>query len=261
MAVDNRIMDRHTLKIETPREHDIHDLVIATHGLLSSGRSLDPIAESLTAAGYETLVWDYPSMRGSILSHASRLSAVIQKALLRPDIGRIHFVTHSMGGIISRAAIAQSRIETIAKNRCGKMLMMAPPNRGSWLTRLPLGPFANCFPQLAELSEKNSSLVNQLPRPHRINVGVIAAQKDWIVSQSATHLDGQADHAVIPTSHRRLIHHPLAIEMTLRFLAEGRLQAVAEYAASAMTIPIRSLAKIETSTQTEHVVASRQRAA
>lgn len=261
LVADNRLMNRHLLKIADSHDHVTHDLVIATHGFLSNGKSLDPIADSLTSAGYETLVWDYPSLRGSILSHASRLTTVIQQALGRPDIGRIHFVTHSMGGIITRAAIAQSRMETIAKKRCGRLLMMAPPNRGSWLTRLPLGPFANRFPQLAELSENESSLVNQLPRPHRIDVGVIAAEKDWIVSQSATHLDGQSDHVVIPTSHQRLVQHPLAIEMTLRFLEEGRLQAVVESDTAAMMIPIRPLTEAGDSVQRQHTATDRRRAA
>lgn len=222
---------------------------------------MDPIADSLTAAGYETLVWDYPSLQGSILSHASRLSAVIQEVVSRPDVSRIHFVTHSMGGIIVRAAIAQSRMETIAKKGCGRLLMMAPPNRGSWLTRLPLGPFASRFPQLAELSEKKNSLVNQLPRPHRIDVGVIAAQNDWIVSQSATHLDGQLDHAVIPTSHQQLVQHPLAIEMTLRFLEEGRLNAVDQQDSDTASIPIRPRSEISGTVDTEHAAANRRRAA
>lgn len=261
VVADKRLMDRHSLKIANLHDHDTHDLVIATHGFLSNGKSLDPIADSLTSAGYETLVWDYPSLRGSILSHAGCLTAVIQKALCRPDIERIHFVTHSMGGIIARAAIAQSRMETIAKKRCGRLLMMAPPNRGSWLTRLPLGPFANRFPQLAELSENESSLVNQLPRPHRIDVGVIAAQKDWIVSQSATHLDGQADHAVIATSHQRLVQHPLAIEMTLRFLEEGRLRTVAETDVAAMTIPIRPRTELNNSVHDERTAGNQRRAA
>jgi hypothetical protein len=144
-----------------------------------------------------------------------------------------------MGGIIVRAAIAQSRVETLAKNRCGRLLMMAPPNKGSWLTRLPLGPFASRFPQLVELSEKDDSLVNQLPRPQRFDVGVIAAQNDWIVSQNATHLDGQIAHAAVPTSHQGLVRHPLAIEMTLRFLDQGQLQKRFDRETTESTIPFR----------------------
>ncbi|WDQ19041.1 esterase/lipase family protein [Rhodopirellula sp. P2] len=254
-------MDRHTLKIANGKNHVHHDMVIATHGFLSSGQSLDPIADLLTTAGYECAVWEYPSLRGSILSHASRLVGLIQAAMARPDIRRIHFVAHSMGGIIVRAAIAQSRMETLAKNQCGRLLMLAPPNKGSWLTRLPLGPFASQFPQLVELSEKEDSLVNRLPRLQRFDVGVIAAQNDWIVSQTATHLDGQRDHAVVPTSHQRLVQHPQAIEMTLRFLERGQLHESDAHETAGPTIPFQPLSHAHDTTVTEHSASNGRRAA
>lgn len=247
--VDKTGMTGHQLKLVPPPEQDAHDLVIVTHGFLSNGRSMDPIADQLSDAGYETLVWEYPSLRGSVLSHASRLVRVIRESMVRPEIRQIHFVAHSMGGIIARAAISTSHIETFAAERCGRLLMMAPPNKGSWLTRMPLGPFRGWFPQLAEMGEHERSFVNQLPRPHVYEVGVLAAAQDWIVSEPATHLDGQSAHTTLATSHQRLVQHPTAIELTLRFLAEGHFDAE-----SSVTEPARQL------TQPEHQEVPREEA-
>ena len=141
-------------------------------------------------------------------------------------VQRIHFLTHSMGGVIARAAIIQSRLESKWATKCGRIVMLAPPNAGSRLTRIPLGPFTSWFPQLRELSESPDSFVQRLPKFRRMHVGVIAAQHDFVVTPESTHLPGELEHTIVSTSHQRLTRHPEAIEMAVEFIQSSRFNAL-----------------------------------
>lgn len=201
------------------------EIVVTVPGLLAGRHSMRRLTAGLREAGYATRHWRYPSLRGSMVHHASELSRELRDLARSPDIRAIHLITHSMGSVIARAAIHESGLETHWAAKVGRMVMMAPPNGGSRLTRIPLGPFASSFPQLCELSEAPDSYVRRLPSMRRMSVGVIAAAHDFIVAIDATHLAGQCDHAVLSTTHQRLISHPAAIEISIRFLQIGLFDA------------------------------------
>lgn len=229
-----RPMDR-----KPPAAGDVasREVVVTTHGWLAGRRSMAAVNRAIREAGFDSINWGYQSWRGSIVHHAIDLAALLNELFADPAVSRVHLITHSMGGIVARAALMRSRLEWRMAAKCGRLVMMAPPNGGSRLTRFPLGPFATWFPHLTELSERPDSLVNQLPPPRRMQVGVIAAARDFVVSVDATRLSGQMDHATVQTSHQRLAAHPEAIQMAVRFLGEGRLQPVA-------TLPFPSLSPV-----------------
>lgn len=198
------------------------ETVVLIHGMLSSPGSMQSLARALAAEQFHVHNWGYPSLRASIVDHARRLQQRLrQVAHGREGAGNeepgLHLVTHSLGGIIARAALGEA-----ATPRVARMVMLAPPNRGSHLTRWSLGPFAKCFPPLSELTEGVDSLVNRLPPPRGIEVGIVAAARDAVVRLESTRLEGMKDHLVVPTNHRRLPRHPQAIAATLQFLGEGR---------------------------------------
>lgn len=199
------------------------EVVVTVHGLLAGCRSMRCLGNAARREGYVVMDWSYPSLKGSILHHAAGLSRVLSDLATRDGVKQIHLVTHSMGGVIARAAILQSRLETRWADKCGRIVMLAPPNAGSKLTRFPLGPFASWFPQLKELSEDSDSFVRRLPCLRRMRVGVIAAEHDFVVDERSTHLEGQRDHATVRTSHQRLTRHPDTIEMTIEFLKTAYL--------------------------------------
>jgi len=201
------------------------EMVLTVPGFLAGRRSMQRLGDGLRSAGYVTRHWDYPSLRGSILSHAARLRHDLGELVESSQVRRVHLVTHSMGGVIARAAILGSGLETRWREKCGRMVMMAPPNEGSRLTRIPLGPFASWFPQLGELSESPDSLVRCLPPLRQMKVGIIAAARDIVVSCQATHLPGECDHITLPTTHQGLKSDPNAIERTLCFLRSESFQS------------------------------------
>ncbi|MEM9588639.1 MAG: alpha/beta fold hydrolase [Planctomycetota bacterium] len=189
--------------------------VVLLHGMLASRRSMDSLAVGLSDAGYTVINWGYPSLRGSIVHHAKRLLEHLE-SIGATQSHRLDWVTHSMGGIIARCALARASWQAEMR-----MVMLAPPNNGSKLTRLPLGPLRGLFPQLEELSESPRSLVNTLSDPGKLEVGVIAASNDFVVDVDATRLDHQKDHRVIESTHQALPNQHDTLELTLRFLNQG----------------------------------------
>ncbi len=205
------------MRAETPQS--ARDVVILLHGMLATGRSMEGLASLLKQQNYVIVNWTYRSLWYSIATHAERLRQRVDLLETDEGIGRIHFVTHSMGGIIARCAL-----QPAAAAKVGRMVMLAPPNTGSRLTRLPSGPLGKLFPPISELSEACDSFVNSLPEPVDIEVGIIAAAADRIVDLANTRLKCQRDHVVLPGSHQGLPSCHEAGPRVLHFLQHGRFE-------------------------------------
>lgn len=201
---------------ETDRVKRRRESVVLVHGMFASRRSMLRLEAALSQAAYGVVNWGYRSLSDSIAAHAERLARFVETLDADGQIERLHFVTHSMGGIILRCAL---QLHTPA--RCGRIVLLAPPNRGSRLAALPLGPLRRVFPQAEDLSSQAGSLVSALPEPSGIDVGVIAASHDFVVEVAATHLACQRDHLVLPSSHQQLPSRPATARHVLAFLAAG----------------------------------------
>ncbi|MEI9864004.1 MAG: alpha/beta fold hydrolase [Limisphaerales bacterium] len=211
------------------------EYVILLHGLCRSGRSMIPMGQALTQAGYKVVNMDYPSRSASIekLSDDSIGSAVSD--CQRSGATAIHFVTHSLGGILVRSYLARHTIPNL-----GRVVMLGPPNQGSevvdklgsfWLFKKVNGPAGN------ELGTDKNSTPNRLG-PANFCVGVIAGDRsiNWInslmisgsddgkVSVERTRLAGMADHIVIHVTHPFMMCHRTAIRQTIHFLRMGQFQ-------------------------------------
>ena len=220
--------------LRSDRDGFSDELVVTVHGMLAGRRSMQKLGRTLEAVGYRVHHFGYPSLSGSIQRHGAILGETLADLVSVVPYRKIHLVTHSMGGIVARVALQSSGFESRFEHRCGRIVMLAPPNAGSWLTRLPLGPLAAWFPQLVELSEGPTSLVRSLQTPARFSVGVIAATRDVVVRPDATHLAGQDDHVEIPTTHQRLVRNPTACEMSARFIRHGILRPSASQGTTAL---------------------------
>jgi triacylglycerol esterase/lipase EstA (alpha/beta hydrolase family) len=193
------------------REH-----VALVHGYLANKFMLAPLGWRLRRQGYATTAWGYWNMRCSLLVHAARFAGELEALDANSAIDTLHLVTHSMGGIIARAALDRFR-----PRKLGRIVMLAPPNKGSFVATMAAGTIGRVFKPVAELSTAHDSLVNSLPMPEGIDLGVIAAEWDALVSDASTHPNVPHAYAIIPTFHSGLLFRRDAAELAAAFLQSG----------------------------------------
>ncbi len=208
----------------------LRDWVVLLHGLFATRQSMRKLETRITEVGYAVLNWGYPTWLRSTEQNVRRLLPQLQKLQNDPSVRTINFVTHSMGGILARSALQLG-----SEDKVKRLVMLAPPNRGSHLTRVSLGPFAWCLPAITELSESPGSLPNRLEvasheAGSQVEIGVIAAAHDFVVQVENTKISSQRDHCVLCTSHFRLPSHETAISYVLRFLQSGKFSIRADSA-------------------------------
>lgn len=192
------------------------EIVSLVHGFLANRTMLSLLAHRLGRRGYQPRPWGYWNMCCSILVHAERYAAELERYDADPAVGTLHLVTHSMGGIVARAALERYR-----PRKLGRFVMLAPPNRGSFVATAAVGAFGRFFRPVAELTTAPDSLVNSLAAPWGVEIGVIAAGHDALVAASSTDPGVPHDHVTIPCLHSSLLFRRDAAELVADFLATG----------------------------------------
>jgi len=210
---------------------DAREAVVLLHGLYRSERAMRPLAARLEAAGYAVHNLGYPS----ITAAPDELSSLLREKVEGCCAGapRLHFVTHSLGGILTRALLAEQ-----APANLGRVVMLAPPNHGSEFVDV----FGNAFgwalgPTGRELGTAPSSLPNRLPPPdyafgviagtwslNPLSAFVLPGDSDGTVSVESTRLDGMSDFVAVPASHTFILYSDDAAKQVLEFLRTGRFK-------------------------------------
>lgn len=206
------------------------DTVVLLHGLASNATAMRYVESTLEGEGYRVVNIDYPSMSKTLEELAIEVRAQIDAETA--DAGRVHFVTHSMGGIILRMIQRDEPVENI-----GRVVMISPPNHGAMAVDLLQGMPGAAWglgPAGRQLAEKNNELLASLG-PAEFEVGVIAGSlglepfmssmipgpDDGVLSVESTKLDGMADFVVVHDAHPLLVFNGDAMEQTVSFLKDG----------------------------------------
>ena len=212
------------------------DPVLLLHGLGRTGLSMLPMARALRRAGFEPHVVDYPSRKHAIDPLVERVVVPEVDALLDGGAERIHFVTHSLGGVLVRAFAAGRQDDGRPLPPGSRAVMLAPPHAGSEVADAlrERTPFRQALgPALPELG--TDGIPSGLGPVRGVEAGVIAGTRslvpfgrlfggphDGLVSVASAHApDGLADRAVVPKTHALMMMSPLVIRLTVRFLRLG----------------------------------------
>jgi pimeloyl-ACP methyl ester carboxylesterase len=192
------------------------ETVLLIHGLGRTSACMIPLARFLGRAGYRALRWRYRSTTAPFERHGERLAAELARLDAEPAVARVHLVGHSLGNIVARHALA---IAPPAK--LGRVVMLAPPNRGSRAARRLAPLLGRLVKPLPQLSDDPESAVNRLAPPRGVDFAVIAAARDGKVRIEDTHLPGEAAHAVVPGVHTFIMMRADVHERVVRFLRSG----------------------------------------
>lgn len=206
--------------------------VVLLHGHGRSGRSMAWLNRQLQAEGYATWAPTYRSLIHPMPTIIRQLRPGIAAFAAEVD-GPIHFVTHSLGGLVALALL-----KTWQPVWPGYVVMLGPPLGGSeWadllarlrLDRIALGPVgpglrtgqAHDWPAITfplGIIAGDRPLDPILPRL------VIRGPNDGKVSVAATRIDGMGDHITLPVSHTFMLRNQLVLRQILSFLEFQRFQ-------------------------------------
>jgi len=207
------------------------DCVILLHGLARSSSSMNVMERRLHRAGFTVVNVDYPSTDAPIASLA--------KAYLPPaiagcrDAPHIHFVTHSMGGILLRQWAAEHAIP-----KAGRAVLLGAPNGGSEIVdtfgawdlfavingpaglELATGP--NGTPaKLPDALPMDALLIAGSISLNPVYSALIEGDNDGKVSVTSAFAMKAKEKIILPVSHTWMMMNGEVIDATLSFLKTG----------------------------------------
>lgn len=208
------------------------EAVILLHGLARTSTSMNKMQEALEDEGFKTCNIDYPSTQHRISILAQEHIVPKIKACVGNIDSSIHFVTHSMGGILVRYFAKHALISPM-----GRVVMLSPPNQGSevvdalgdtWFFEFVNGPAGK------ELGTDTGSMPLRLG-PANFEVGIITGSRsinlilslmiegrdDGKVSVERARLEGMKDFIVLASTHPFIMRNAKAITQTIYFLNHG----------------------------------------
>ena len=179
------------------REH-----VLLVHGFMGGFLDLWPLQLRVRNHGFRTRIWTYRSTLARLDSIAAKLQVQMQNLESITGIDRWHVVTHSMGGIALRLALRDW-----LPSKLWRIVMLTPPNRGSFAARWLSPALGWLWPTLSEISDSAESLANQVASPfvhlqqRGVHLGIVRSTVDRVIAPDCVELDGSA------ALHDVNIHH------------------------------------------------------
>jgi len=190
------------------------------------------LEKSLSRQGYSVINLNYPSTKYPIEFLSEKILSAAVERCQKTSPPKIHFVTHSLGGIIVRYYLKHCQLPNL-----GRVVMLSPPNQGSELADHLKGSFIFKkikSPAGQQLGTDKHSLTSNLG-PVDFELGVIAGrrslnlvnsiiipgQDDGMVSVERTKVEGMKDFLVLAHSHTFIMRSKKVIEQVIHFLKHG----------------------------------------
>jgi triacylglycerol lipase len=209
------------------------ECVILLHGLARTSRSMEKMKSALVSEGFRVVNMDYPSRHHRVEDLALTFIPITINDCGTESVDKIHFVTHSVGGILVRYYLIRHELPGL-----GRVVMLSPPNQGTEIVdKLKNVPGIRWFngPAFEQLGTDDAGIAAQLP-PVDYEVGVIAGDRtinfinsmlipgkdDGKVSVKRTKVLGMTDFLITHHSHPFMMKAKDVIDQTIYFLHQGR---------------------------------------
>ena len=221
-----------TIFIVILQAKQINESVILLHGLGDVKLSMLKLEIALKEEGYTTKNIGYSSNGETIESLAEKELSEIVERYKKIGFDKIHFVTHSMGGLIVRCYLQDHELP-----EGSRIVMLSPPNKGSEVAdHFKESKFYNLIvgdvgQELATDSNILSELKQIIPE-----IGIIAGDKstnsyfskiipgedDGRVAVDNTKLIEMKDFMIVHSTHLTIKYNDEVIRQTVFFLQNGK---------------------------------------
>jgi len=209
------------------REH-----VILLHGMARTKGSMSKLEKYLTQNNYTVINTGYPSTSEPVEKIADKYLASMIDQCIKNKAEKIHIVTHSLGGIITRQYLQDHSLPAGSR-----IVMISPPNKGSELADMFRDWFVYKWlngPAGQVLGTEAESLPNSL-KPVKEEIGVITGDCTWNplyswlipgeddgkVSVKRAKLLEMTDFLVVPSSHSFIMQYSETLKQVVFFLQNG----------------------------------------
>ena len=148
------------------------------------------------------------------------------------DYKEVHFVTHSMGGILVRQYLLNHEIDKL-----GRVVMLGPPNQGSEAVDsyqdvpgfkmiggpagLQLGTGVLSVPRQLGAVEFDLGIIAGTRSVNLILSTILPGKDDGKVSVESTKVDGMNDHIAMPVTHPFMMKNKRVINQVVHFIRAG----------------------------------------
>ncbi len=215
------------------------DCVILLHGLARTENSLSTLEKHLKKEGFCVVNLPYPSREKKIETLSVETIPTGIERCSQFNSHKIHFVTHSMGGILVRYYLENYTLPNL-----GRVVMISPPNNGSEvvdkLKNLKLFRWLN-GPAGDQLGTGDDSILNRLGLPY-YETGIITGDKtlnpflsliipgkdDGKVSIESAKLEGMKDFLVVHKSHTLIMNDKKVCQQVTSFIRNGKFDKNSE---------------------------------
>lgn len=218
--------------LKAPEINAAQSCVVLLHGMGRTAQSMRKLEKALTREGYLTHNQNYPSREGEIHVLATQAVDAGVEYCRAQSAPKIHFVTHSLGGILLRIYLQNQTLPELQR-----IVMLAPPNQGSEVADELKGfiLYQKIFGDIGQnLGTEPNDLIKRL-KPISGEIGIIAGTKsldpwfspilpgkdDGKVSVDGTRLLEMQDFIEVPAAHWSIMRKKVAITEALFFLKNG----------------------------------------
>ncbi len=199
------------------------ETVVILHGLGRRAASMRKLAAAVAKAGFTVELLDYPSTSLPIDDLVDRLCDAL------PKTGKLHFVGHSLGGILGKKLAAR-----LPDARHGRVVQIGAPNFGSEVAARAAVFAPIMGPVLAELAPHDE---DRSAAERTLDVGAIGGTAALPAYSLITGIEGENDGKVslksawghapegkrlaLPVAHSLMMQDKRVIAAVIEFLKTG----------------------------------------